>query len=200
MNQALKMNGIQRVLSYLFFAMALAGILLISTGTSCVNYTGFAVDKEGNLYLGRKGEISVVSPEGGFLRSISARTGRGYRFTLSDDMLLVDTGDRYYKMDLLGNVLEEGADAAAIRLQNRNRIFTAADGNVYQMKLVFPWKTQILKVDGEQETVIFQNTIADYGAGLLVMIGFVGMLALPAVNVIRQKQVSPVDKPGKNRS
>lgn len=200
MNQALKMNGIQRVLSYLFFAMALAGILLISTGTSCVNFTGFAVDKEGNLYLGRKGEISVVSPEGGFLRSISARTGRGYRFTLSDDMLLVDTGDHYYKMDLLGNVLEEGADAAAIRLQNKNRIFTDTDGNVYQMKLVFPWKTQILKVDGEQETVIFQNTIADYGAGLLVMIGFVGMLALPAVNVIRQKQVSPVDKPGKNRS
>lgn len=198
MNQALKMNGMQRVLSYLFFAMVLAGILLISTGTSCVNYTGFAVDKEGNLYLGRKGEISVVSPKGSFLRSISARTGRGYRFTLSDDMLLVDTGDRYYKMDLLGNVLEEGADAAAIRLQNRNRIFTAADGNVYQMKLVFPWKTQILKVDGEQETVIFQNTIADYGAGLLVMIGFVGMLALPAVNVIRQKRASPADKPGKN--
>lgn len=198
MNQALKMNGMQRVLSYLFFAMVLAGILLISTGTSCVNYTGFAVDKEGNLYLGRKGEISVVSPEGGFLRSISARTGRGYRFTLSDDMLLVDTGDHYYKMDLLGNVLEEGADAAAIRLQNRNRIFTAADGSVYQMKLVFPWKTQILKVDAEQETVIFQNTIADYGAGLLVMIGFVGMLALPAVNVIRQKRASPADKPGKN--
>lgn len=198
MNQALKMNGIQRVLSYLFFAMVLAGILLIFTGTSCVNYTGFAVDKEGNLYLGRKGEISVVSPEGGLLRSISARTGRGYRFTLSDDMLLVDTGDHYYKMDLLGNVLEEGADAAAIRLQNKNRIFTDTDGNVYQMKLVFPWKTQILKVDGEQETVIFQNTIADYGAGLLVMIGFVGMLALPAVNVIRQKRASPADKPGKN--
>lgn len=198
MNQALKMNGMQRVLSYLFFAMVLSGILLISTGTSCVNYTGFAVDKEGNLYLGRKGEISVMSPEGGLLRSISARTGRGYRFTLSDDMLLVDTGDHYYKMDLLGNVLEEGADAAAIRLQNRNRIFTAADGSVYQMKLVFPWKTQILKVDGEQETVIFQNTIADYGAGLLVMIGFVGMLALPAVNVIRQKRTSPADRPGKN--
>lgn len=189
MDKYLQIKGIRRVLLYLFFAMVLAGILLISTGTSCVSYTGFAVDKEGNLYLGRKGEISVVSREGDFLRSISAMTGRGYRFTISEDMLLVDTGDRYYKMDLFGNILTEGADATTMRLQNKNSFFTDTDGNVYQMKLVFPLKTQILKVDGKQETVIFQNTIVDYGAGLLVAVGLFGMLALPAINAYRQQRI-----------
>lgn len=200
MDKYLQIKGIRRVLLYLFFAMVLAGILLISTGTSCVSYKGFAVDKEGNLYLGRKGEIAVVSRKGDFLRSISAMTGRGYRFTISEDMLLVDTGDHYYKMDLLGNILTEGADTTTIRLQNKNSFFTDTDGNMYQMKLVFPLRTQILKVDGKQETVIFQNTIVDYGAGLLVAVGLLGMLALPAINAYRQQRIPQGKKSSKKLS
>lgn len=124
------------ILGILGFVGILVFWLLTTTQAVLLGYNGFAVDSNGNLYLGLNHQISVHS-NGKLVRSITTGTSRGYAFTIDNsDHLILSTSTTIYKMDLYGNIIETGHDENARLFLNmqRNRTFTAEDGSKYVCK------------------------------------------------------------------
>lgn len=153
--------------AFIFLICFLKTILfiLISSGNVCIDYDGFAVDKDENLYVGMTSLIRVYSPEGDILRSFSPKTSRGYSFTIEDgETVFVDSGDKQYILDLYGNLLSTvmGNYSKAI---NSDR-FISKSGNEYVVHNRM-LRTSISIVDDGCESVVFKMPIKDYIVKLL---------------------------------
>ena len=82
-------------------------VFSVITGKACTFYQGFAVDGDGNLYIGKTQVIEVLKPNGDVLRRIDPCTSRGYRFTMdADQTLWIDTGGYLYRTDRVGARIE----------------------------------------------------------------------------------------------
>lgn len=79
---------------WMILCMVIAGsavvfsVFSVITGKACAFYQGFAVDGDGNLYIGKTQVIEVLKPNGDVLRRIDPCTSRGYRFTMDADQTL----------------------------------------------------------------------------------------------------------------
>ena len=102
-----------------------------------IQLNGFAVDSKERLYIGKSERIEVY--DNGILQyTINPRTGRGYTFTITErDVLIVNTGDYIYEMDLMGEKVyrkySDRSDNKYDGLGDIIEIFTE-NGNTYTLK------------------------------------------------------------------
>ena len=135
------------------------------------SYQGFAVDSQGNLYLGVNLKIIAVDSNGLERYSFSTITNRGYSSTINEeDQILLRFGEYLYTMDLHGNVLKEDigkGKADLILPQNRStRSFRDSEGRIYQMSNRF-FRKEIYKYDHGEASLIYQMPLLNYAAKLV---------------------------------
>lgn len=130
------------------------------------SYQGFAVDSQGNLYLGVPSRIVVVDTNGVELYSFSTISTRGYAYTINEeDQILLRSIAYLYTMDLHGNVLKEEAATARndhiLPLTSSMRSFRDSAGNIYQMKSRF-FRTGIYKYVDGKASLVYQMPLLNY--------------------------------------
>ena len=164
--------------SPLLFAPILGVVMMfclgmIFSGTVSLSMNGFAIDKDGYLYVGKEKEI-VVFNEGEIVRTISPKTSRGYQFTiLNGEKILLSTSSVAYTMDLSGEVLSKEEDENTKiynKLQREKSFFTAEDGTEYHSRLYWG-RTQICQND----EVIYEMPLLDYIVRVLIVVVFIGL-------------------------
>jgi len=159
------------VVMFFCFFLQLSGQVSFST-------KGFAVDSEGQLYVGREGEIAVLK-DGECVRTISPRTSRSYVFTITDEQtILLSTSSTVYTMDLSGNVLTEQPDEGTKvynQLQHK-KSFTDVHGAKYTMRS--PWGRTSVYKDGVR---IYEIPTLDYIVRILLIVSVVGGLVASAI-------------------
>lgn len=91
-------------------AIVLICVIMIISGRVSLVMNGFAIDNDGNLYIGREREI-VVLKDDICVRKIDPPTSRTYKFTIIDGQtIILSTSTKIYTMDLSGNILSERSD------------------------------------------------------------------------------------------
>ena len=183
------------------------------TDTAILQYHGFGVDVDRNIYVGEWSYIKVYSPDGEELRQISSETSRGYDFCIvNGDTIHIKTGSYFYIKNLNGDILEE----IAITDENRHalprivrRTCVLPDGTTYIWRS--PWfrmtvyrldsTTYILRspllhmplyrLDGWKRIPVFQSPMSNYWVVLLAVFYFVGNAVMIPVIVRRWKKLNP---------
>ena len=134
------------------------------------SYQGFAVDSQGNLYLGVNLKIIAVDSNGLERYSFSTITNRGYSFTINEeDQILLRSSGCLYTMDLNGNVLKEDDKETAdliLPLNKSTRSFRDAEGRIYQMSSRF-FRKEIYKYERGEASLIYQMPVLNYAAKLV---------------------------------
>ena len=155
---------------------------VVLSGYVCIDYRGFSVDNEDNLYVGMPSVIKVYSAEGEFLRSFSPKTSRGYSFMVEGgEKVLIDTGNKLFILDLYGNVLSVIEDSYS-KINNSNK-FVSNSGNEYVVNNnIFRTSVSLLK-DGSKST-IFKMPVVDYIIKLLDLVSDIILIALVVIMVI----------------
>ena len=165
-------------IKHMIICIAITGSIIIFsflsviTGKVCIFYKGFAIDGNGNLYIGKNYAIEVLGQDGSVLRQISPYTSRGYRFTIEENnTILIDTGDFLYRTDLSGNLKESKeihGDGLSVSVLHK---YVSANGTVYRMKsrLLRPY---IVRMDGAERVQIYKMPAFDYTVKLLSVISF----------------------------
>ena len=119
-----KISKIEIIWAVLSFPLFLFILTTVLSGAGNISYQGFAYDREGNLYLGRKYRIEMA-------HSIPVESNMSYDFTLKDETVIVHAGSFLYWIDLSGNVLtkkQETREGWEIVPPNQENIFISDDG------------------------------------------------------------------------
>ena len=163
--------------------MAIAGIAVIFcfvsavTGKACLFYNGFAVDSDGNMYIGKDHVIEVLKPDGDVLRRIDPCTSRGYRFTMdADQTLWIDTGGYLYRTDRFGARIESReihGDGLSVSVLYE---YVSADGTAYRMKNRF-LRPCIVRTEEPEDVAIYKMPVFDCTVRLLLIFGVPAFLA-----------------------
>ena len=143
-------------------------VFSVITGKACAFYQGFAVDGDGNLYIGKTQVIEVLKPNGDVLRRIDPCTSRGYRFTMdADQTLWIDTGGYLYRTDRFGARIESReihGDGLSVSVLYE---YVSADGTAYRMKNRF-LRPRIVRINGTEGVVIYKMPAFDCAVRLLL--------------------------------
>ena len=83
--------------------------LLAASGLVAIDWYGFGVDSEGNIYIGQKSEICVYE-ESVCIRTIDIPQYRSYYFTIDHDEILLASPSHVYTFDLNGQMLSKESD------------------------------------------------------------------------------------------
>ena len=191
-----------------FFAICLSFLLVVAYAFAIVgllsnkyniSYQGFAVDSEENIYIGfYSGQIQKFN-NGNLVNTISAKTNRGYDFTITEnDTLYIDCGNVVaYFMDLDGNVLEKITDSIQPFYKYRydKSVFVTNDGTKYEKKFNFG-KTKFIKHQEQQEITMYEMPLKDYLIKLTLIVGSVVIYGTIIVLIIRKNRLSLGDKTG----
>ena len=149
----------------------------VITGKACIFYQGFAVDGDGNLYIGKDHAIEVLKPDGDVLRRISPYTSRGYRFTMdADQTLWIDTGEYLYQTDRFGALIgsrEIHGDGLSVSVLYE---YISAKGTVYRMKNRF-LRPCIVRINGTEDAVVYKMPAFDCAVRLLLTFSVPAFLA-----------------------
>jgi len=169
------------LLLFLFAFVLFLSVLWLVFSVPTIEYSGFALDSAGNIYLGKDGgTIQVVDPSGAELRRFSATTSRGYNFTIKDDQVLVSHWPYIVTLDLYGNEItrEDLTDIDYSLFPKYSKYkFTDADGTLYRIKLL-QFRTKIYRCTENGEVCIFKMPLRD----LLKKSMFIG--CVPLINVL----------------
>ena len=165
----------------LLILVPLMWLILIAqiTGTACLSYQGFALDKSDNIYLGKSGNIEVLDNKGKLIKNISPMTSRGYRFTVNENNeIIISTGYYWYRKDLSDNLLDKGEitaheDDPLAKLKRYEYI--SADGSQYVMKMYF-FRTNVYKITDENRVSVYQMPLFDYFIRLLSFVVYPGFI------------------------
>lgn len=179
---------------YLAIAFPIIIFILCSVVSqrACINYNGFSVDENGNVYIGKTGEICVIDSSGSPLGTFDVPTSRGYSFVVTkNNQILFNAGEIVFTMDLQGNIIKK--EPASERLIERiptihPKEIVAADGTVYRMKTHF-LRTVIESQTGNKINQIYQMPLFDYIVRILFALYIVGSFVSIAFIVFRIRHI-----------
>lgn len=153
-------------------------LCMIVSGKVSLTINGFAVDVEGQLYLGQERRI-VVYKDGRYVRTIRPKTSRTYKFTIIEgETLLLSTSTKVYTMDLLGNVLTEQNDEGT-RVYNQlqaKKVFVDMNGVKYTRTAPIG-RVCICRDD----CPIYRMPMLDYIVKLILIASAIALLGVAAV-------------------
>lgn len=127
----------------LFIYSTISGLVMLFclcmmfSGKVSLSYNGFAVDKNGNIYIGKEYNISVYN-KSKLVRTIYPQTSRGYYFTIKNgENIILSDATYVYKMDLDGNIILKEIDSGTSmynELQFKRNKFVDENRNEYFLK------------------------------------------------------------------
>lgn len=136
----MKNTGFKVILIMFVISLILIGFCahMIVDGFVSIQYAGFGVDSDGNLYVGWGHKISVYE-NGTEIYTIERGTSRGYYFAVQgNDTIILSTSSNVIVMDLYGEeVLESWVDydkETYNALKEESKSFTL-DGDEYTANL-----------------------------------------------------------------
>ena len=182
----------------IIFPIILPCAFLGITGKVSLSYSGFAVDQDSNLYIGRDSianricMIDVVAPNGEVLRQVSAQTSRGYCFDITkDNILRINVGSFVYETDLYGNVIRKKKTAElsydqipSTRIFHR---FSSPDGHEYVARNPF-FRPCVYRVDGNTKTLVYQMPLFDYVVKVVMMLAFLGLFIVIPIGIYQSRK------------
>lgn len=174
-----KLSKIEIVAIVLAFPLFLFLVTTLLSGIGTVTYNGFAFDREGNLYLGRKYRIDVLNIDGEVINSINARATMRYDFTISDETIIVCAGTSLFWMDLQGTPLKEELQSRRwkqIIPPGEENIFVDDNGTKYTMGYSGFLRSTIYRWDGDQKTEVCKTPLIDYITRLVLLFAVCGYL------------------------
>jgi hypothetical protein len=135
---------------------------LIASGKVSMDIDSFALDSNGNLYVGKLLKIEVFKDDS-LLRTISPMP-RDYRFTIDqNDSIVLSDGSNIYVMDLTGDVLSQREDQFSeiySELKNK-KTFVSKSGERY-LKRNSWGRVEIVNVVNNNEVAIYKMPLLDY--------------------------------------
>ena len=157
-------------------------ILLIS-GRVSFFVNGFAVDADGQLYVG-KGNKIIVFKDDVCIRKIEPPTSRTYKFTIADGQYItLTTSTEIYTMDLFGNIISKQPDEEN-KLYSElqwKKTYTDQKGFHYTLKSV--WGRQAIYREGVQ---IYIMPTFDYVVLILFITVLITVFITGIITVKRQ--------------
>ena len=170
-------NGMKRLFIFMFcyVSVIIPCFLLILSGSVTLWINGFAVDKNGRLYIGNAKEIHVFE-DGKQIKKLNPRTSRSYVFTITDDnTILLSTSSKVYSMDLEGNILHQKTDPGADtynQLSYSKNNFITSTGDTYKLRNIIGWWV-IVKNDSQ---IVWNMGLLSYLVLVAVSCCILGML------------------------
>lgn len=166
------------VFAPIIFGIMMCCFVLTASGKCTLSLFGFSVDSLDRLYIGTSDGIHVY--ENGFLtRTISPKTSRTYRFTITeDDTICLSTSTYVYSMDLEGNVLEKTSDPGADiynQLSYRMNRFISAKGDEYKVSNRLGW----IKIVKNEDVTVYEIDTLSYTVKFIMTMVFVALFVLP---------------------
>jgi len=153
------------ILAVIAFPLCIIGFSYMHEIAMYSWFSGFAVDDDGLLYIGKTGQIDVYS-DGKFVKTIYRQNGIVYKFTIKDDKLYVDdsiTRDIRDIRDLSGNLISKtdsnGAEMMALR--SRQDIFETSNAKYVATNTFGFYKITRYGKDGGSE-VVYQMPTRDF--------------------------------------
>lgn len=137
-------------------------------GFTAISYTGFGVDSQGRMYIGRGSKIEVRDTEH-LLYTIQNHTSRGYAFSVKDDTIILSTGSTVVTMDLYGEDIgrQEDINSSMIRKLKQEKYNSIIINNAqYTVSNVLGF-LQISK-NGEP---VYIMPVQDYLVKVLLLVG-----------------------------
>lgn len=157
-------------------------ITFISTasGDICLEYNGFGVDDNRNLYLGYKNHIIVLDENGERIKALRTQTEHITDFLIVDNEYIYEYSYRRYfaVMDLDGQLISKSlyGEAGYQELSNGDRplsTHTSESGTVYESfkKL---GRFEVYRVANESYELIYRMPLYDYVIKLCGILFFIG--------------------------
>jgi len=147
-------------------------MIMVMSGAVSLTMNGFAVDTNGQLYIGQANEIMVLK-DGECVKTLSPKTSRGYAFTIENgEQIVLSTSTTVFIMDLDGAVISQYPDEGTQvfnRLKNP-KTFVDIHGTEYTRKNV--WGRPYIYKDGIE---VYSMPLRDYAVGVTMVV--VGLLA-----------------------
>ncbi len=163
-----------------------AFFVFASQGDICINYKGFSVDADGNIYIGKLGRIDVISPGGDLIRTIDTQTNRGYEFMISDcNTIYLNATGSFMILDLEGNLLQEPVAYSELHYKQKPAFhrtkYIAPDGTIYLLRKPFGRPT-ILRVEKESMTPVYKMPLSDYAVRILLqLVWYSSWIMIPTI-------------------
>ena len=157
-------RSLVRTIIPLFGLLYPIAFLLAASGLVSIDWNGFGVDSEGNIYIGQKSKICVYE-ESVCIRTIDIPQYRSYYFTIDHDEILMASPTHVYTFDLNGQMLSKESDpsgSAYSDLQWTRNVQTATGAQYRRTHRFF--RDAVITEDG---TVVYQMPTGDYLAKLL---------------------------------
>ena len=132
--------------------------------TICTFMSGYGVDIEGNVYVGKHSKIDVYE-EDDLIRTIYLKDGSEiYFFEVNrDNLIVVQTTDEIYAMDLEGNFLSTivaNTEGVAYDIDT-TREFFSSDGTLYSVKNRLG-REKLVRYDKGKEIIVYQLPLNSY--------------------------------------
>lgn len=141
-------------------------MVMLVSGTVSLTMNGFAVDAEGQLYIGQAKKI-IVLKDGSIVKTLSPQTSRAYAFTIENgETVVLSTSTTVFVMDLDGVVLSQYPDRDSQvfnQLQNKKR-FVDIFGTEYIRKNV--WGRYCIYKENE---MVYSMPMRDYTVGVVMV-------------------------------
>lgn len=172
-------------LAIIFLPLFFSQFFLMS-GDAHIDYSGIAVHKDGNLYIGSEGnrtegKMYVIDPSGNLVETFKVPAYSPYEFTVTETAVLVISYRDISVLDLHGRVIKEGELPEQLRrkIQLRQTEVVTEDGKVYTMKTHF-LRTIVQVQEGETVRTIYEMPMLDYVVKIMfVSIFIAGFLYIP---------------------
>lgn len=160
------------IIAFIINAVVIGSVI----GGVNVLWRGFALDRQGLLYIGGTYRIDVIR-EGKKVGEVQTPAINGVMFTIENgDTILIYYGSYCYRMDLKGNELGKTKVDSDQRdkVRGEANYFTAGNGLTYRMSS--PWgRTQIAYEQDGKETVVYQMPDSVYILRILFVLSFISL-------------------------
>ena len=154
----------------LFVLLACCWALI--SGNATVNCRGFAVDADGNYYIGLRQRIDVYTG-GERSGSIPLDVKSAYAFTIRDGRIVAATETTVSELALDGTVIDSREDSGEVYKELKSlREYTAPDGQTYTMRFK-PGFYSIVNANGD---TVYASTGLDKMVVLCLPLDVIGTI------------------------
>ena len=173
-------------------AIMLICIIMIVSGRVSFVMNGFAVDNDGNLYIGREREI-VVLKDSICVRTIDPPTSRTYKFTIIDGRtIILTTSTKIYTMDLSGNILSERPDEGNKVYSQLQWKKSYVDENGFNYTLKSTWGRMAIY---KEEIQIYVMPIFEYIVLIVLIIAILTLIITLSYFLTQQYRLNQSTRP-----
>jgi len=157
-------------------------LTLVFPHSNDIKIRGFAIDSQGNLYVGRLHQIEVYRSDGEIIRTIAVPNYRSWAFAVSDeDTFIISNTSTVYEMNASGQILSEASDIGGEMFREMyNTTIVYQEEVSYMKKNCMGW-TRIVRDDG---TCVYKIPIKNFLINRINILASVIFLTIVFIHVL----------------